>query len=262
MAILCLRQMFCQVGVQSRAARKVTYVFFAVQLELVYYIERIVFYDIEIAVVAVASDGITVFFVPFGVFYAYVLGRYHLTIEHQLFGAIFFVVFLYKSQYLLYESRILRIVVDRYAHKLCRLYQTINPDGKVLTLNIYVACIEKRQHTLCLQYFQILVVCSLSLMYEVDDLFEEVGMRPAVADGILHTAVDIDCQHTLGTGRYSARTKRIAESVVGYLVAEAAATRQRIGIVAHIGEKRVSFGIHLGCEVGIFFVDNIAVCRQ
>ena len=30
-------------------------------------------------------------------------------------------------------------------------------------------------------------------MYEVDDLFEEVGMRPAVADGILHTAVDIDC---------------------------------------------------------------------
>ena len=229
--------MFCQVGVQSRAARKVTNVFFAVQLELVYYIERIVFYYIEVAVVAVASDGITVFFVPFCVFYADVLGRYHLAIEHQLFGAIFFVVFFYKSQYLLYESRILRIVVDRYAHKLCRLYQTINPDGKVLTLNIYVACIEKRQHTLCLQYFQILVVCSLSLMYEVDDLFEEVGMRPAVADGILHTAVDIDCQHTLGTGRYSARTKRIAESVVGYLVAESAATRQRIGIVAHIGEK-------------------------
>lgn len=97
LSVLCLRQVLVKVHVQCRTARKVFYVGRAVQAELVENGERIVFYAIEIAVVAVARYEISVGFVPLCMLHTYVFGRYHLAVEHGFLRAILLVVGLYES---------------------------------------------------------------------------------------------------------------------------------------------------------------------
>ncbi len=53
--------------------------------------------------------------------------------------------------------------------------------------------------------------------------------------------------------------QRVAEAVVGNLVAQTAAGTQRVRIVRDIGEEGVAFGVHLGGEVGHILVDEFAV---
>ena len=83
-----------------------------------------------------------------------------------------------------------------------------------------------------------------------------------VLHGVLYAAVEIDRQHALRARRYAARPERIAETVVLNLVAQAAATRQRVGIVTDVGKERVSLGIHLGREVSPLAIHHVAVPRK
>ena len=99
-------------------------------------------------------------------------------------------------------------------------------------------------------------------MHQVDDLFEVGQVVHAVLHGILDAAVEVDRQHALRTGRYAAGAERVAEPVVLYLVAQAAARRQRVGVVADIGEERVPLGVHLRRDVAPFLVHHVAVPGQ
>ena len=80
-----------------------------------------------------------------------------------------------------------------------------------------------------------------------------------VACRILDAAVEVDGEHALRTCADATGAEGVAEAVVLDLVAEAAARRQRVGVVAEVSKERVSFGIHLGGEVAPFLVDNVAV---
>ena len=113
-----------------------------------------------------------------------------------------------------------------------------------------------------LKLLEILVVCQLHLMTEVDHLREILLVVDLVVDGILDAAVEIDGEHALRTGGYASGTEGVAEPIVLNLITQAAAARQRVGIVAHIGEEGMSLAVHLGCEVAPLLVDDIAVVAE
>ena len=100
-------------------------------------------------------------------------------------------------------------------------------------------------------------------MHEVYHVGHEVEVRLALACGLLYAAVKVNGEHALRTCRHASGTERVAETVVLYLVAQAAARSQRIGVVAHVCKERVSFGVHFGSEVGVLLVYHVAVfCEQ
>ena len=74
-----------------------------------------------------------------------------------------------------------------------------------------------------LQFLQVLVVCQLHLVTEVDDLAQLLQIVLLLIDGSLDAAVQVDGQHALRTGRNTAGTERVAEAVVGDFVAQTAA---------------------------------------
>ena len=79
--------------------------------------------------------------------------------------------------------------------------------------------------------------------------------------GILNTTVEVDGEHALGACADATGAEGVTEAVVLDLVAQAAARRQRVGVVAEVGEEGVSFGVHLGGEVAPFLVDDVAIFR-
>ena len=113
-----------------------------------------------------------------------------------------------------------------------------------------------------LQLLQVLVVGELHLVAEVDDVCEELAIVLTVVHSILDAAVQVHREHALRTRRHTTGTKRVAETVVLNLIAQAAAARQRVGIVAHVGEERVALGIHLCCEISPLLVYAVAVMSQ
>lgn len=84
----------------------------------------------------------------------------------------------------------------------------------------------------------------------------------AVAGRILHAAVEVDRQHAFRARGNATRTERVAEAVVPDFVAQAAAGGERIGVVADVGEKRMTFGVHLRREVAPLLVPHVAVLGQ
>ena len=97
LTILLLRQMLVEVHVQRGAAGKVLDVGSAMELELVKDAQRVVFYYIEVAVVAVARHEIAILTIPFGVLDTDILRRNHLAVEHHLFAAVLLVVLLHHA---------------------------------------------------------------------------------------------------------------------------------------------------------------------
>jgi len=97
LAVLCLGEVLLQVGVQGGTAGEVCDVAFAVQTELVDQVQRVVLHAVEIAVVAVAGNAVTVLAVPLRVLHAYILGGNHLAVEHQFLALVLVVVFLDQS---------------------------------------------------------------------------------------------------------------------------------------------------------------------
>ena len=99
-------------------------------------------------------------------------------------------------------------------------------------------------------------------MHQIDDFIEIFHVVASFARGLLHAAVEVDGEDRFRTGRHTAGSEAVGESVVLDLVAQAAAAGERVGVVTHIGEERVTFGIHLSGEIGVFLVDDIAVFAQ
>lgn len=117
----------------------------AVQPEFVDYIQRRIFDAVKIAVVAVARYDVAVFAIPFRMFHADVFGRDHFAVEHHLLASVFLVIPFDQPEYLLYESRIARVVVDLDAERFGGLYQSVHADGQVLAVHVDVACVEQRR---------------------------------------------------------------------------------------------------------------------
>ena len=74
-----------------------------------------------------------------------------------------------------------------------------------------------------LQFLQVLVIGYLYLVAEIDNLTEILQIVYLVVDGILYAAVQVNGEHGLGTRRNATSTQRIAEAIVGNLVAQTAA---------------------------------------
>ena len=247
---------------QRRAAREVVDVAASMQPEFVDDVQRLVLDDVEIGVVAVARHGVSVLAVPFGVLHADVFGGDHLAVEHQLLGAVFLVVTLDQPQYVLHESDVVVVVVDADSQKFGGFDQSVYADGQVLARKVDVARIEERQHAFGLQFLEVFVVSRLYFVYQIRDLFQIGEIVHAVLHGVLDAAVEVDRQHALRAGRDAARAERVAEPVVLNLVPQTAAARQRVGVVADIGEERVPLGVHLRRDVAPLPVHHVAVFGQ
>ena len=167
------------------------------QAHLVDDVERLVFNDVEVAVVAVAWNGIAVFPIPFCVFHTYILSRDHLAVEEGCLCAVLLVIFLDESESALYELYVCRVVVDLYAEEFCSLHETVDTDSKVLAADVDEACIEERKHALLLESLEVLVVCELYLVNEVNNLCEVCHVVSAVLYRILDAAVKVDGEHAL-----------------------------------------------------------------
>ena len=99
-------------------------------------------------------------------------------------------------------------------------------------------------------------------MNQIDYFFQKERIKHAGFYSVLDTAVQIDGEHTFRTGRNSSGSQRITETVVLYLITQAAATAQRIGLVAHISKEGMPLCIHLGSEVTVFFIQHVTVFCQ
>ena len=237
LGVLSLREVLLEIEVESRTSCEVLDVFAAVQTHLVNDIERLVLHDVEVAVVAVAWHNIAVFPIPLCVLYTYIFGRDHLAVEEGCLCAVLLVVFLDKSECVLYELHILRVVVDLDSKELGSLYQTVDTDCEVLTTDVDESCVKERKHSLCLKGLEVFVICELNLMHKIHNLSKICKVVAAVLYRVLDTAVKVDGKHALRTCGHSAGTEGVAESVVLDLVAQTAAGCERIGIVAHICEE-------------------------
>ncbi len=262
LAVLRLAQVLLQVEVEGRAAGEVLDVAAAVEPELVEDVEPRILHGVEVAVVAVARHRVTVLAVPLGVFHAHVLRGDHLAVEHHLLRAVFSVVAFDQPQDLLHETLVVRIVVDPESERFGSLDQAVHADGQVLAREVDVSRVEERKHAPGVEVAQVLVVGQLHLVHQVHDLFEQLHVGGADASRMLDAAVEVDRKHAFRAGRYAARPQRVAEAVVLYLVAQAAAARQRVGVVAHVGEEGVPLCVHAGREVAPLAVDHVAVARE
>ena len=259
LAVLLLREVLLQVHVEGRSAREVLNVGRTVELELVDDGERVVLDDVEVGVVAVARHEVAVLAVPLGVLHADVLGRNHLAVEHHVLRAVLLVILLDEAQDALHEAEVVVVGRDLQAHELGSLDEAVDADGQILAPDVDVAGVEEREHAVLLQLLQVLVVGQLHLVAEVDDAGEVLQVVLSVVDGILDATVQVDGQHRLRSGGDATGAQRVGEAVVGDLVAQTAARRERVGIVAHVGEERVALAVHLGREVAPLLVEAFAV---
>lgn len=148
LAVLGLGEMFLEVGVKGGTACEVRYVAAAVEPELVDEVQRVVFHYVEIAVIAITWYTVTVFAVPFGMFYTDIFGRYHLAVEKKLLGFIFVVVFFNETEYIFHEVLVLWIVVNRYIQEFGCFNEAVDTDCEVLACDVDISGVEKREHSL------------------------------------------------------------------------------------------------------------------
>ena len=224
------------------------------EFELINHSQRIIFHRIEIRVVAITGNEIAILPIPLGMLNTHILGRYHLTVEHDFLAAVLLVVLLNQSQDCLNELQILGIVINLQSHKLGSLYQTIDTDGEILTAQVDVTCIKQRKHTILLKFLEVFVISQLHLVAEVNNMREVFLIVEIVIDSILYATIQVDSEHALRTGRNSTGSQRIAEPVVLYLVTQTTARAEAVGIVAEICEEAVTLGVHLGCKLSPLLV--------
>ncbi len=102
--------------------------------------------------------------------HTHVFSRNHFAVEESCLGTVLLVVFFNKSECILDELDVFRIVVDLYSEEFGCFYQTIDTDCKILTSDIDEACIKERKHALFLQGLEILIICKLYLVDKVHNL--------------------------------------------------------------------------------------------
>ena len=103
-----------------------------------------------------------------------------------------------------------------------------------------LSCVKERKHSLLLERLEVLVICELYLMYKVHNLSKICKVVAAVLYRVLDTAVKVDGKHALRTCGHSAGTEGVAETIVLDLVAQTTAGCERVGVVAHVCEERMS----------------------
>ena len=129
--------------------------------------------------------------------HTYILSRNHLAVEEGCLCAILLIIFFDESESALHELNICRIVVDLDAEEFCSLHETVYADCEVLAADVDEACIEERKHALLLESLEVLIVCELHLVNEVNNLCEVCHVVSAVLYRILDAAVKVDGEHAL-----------------------------------------------------------------
>ena len=74
-----------------------------------------------------------------------------------------------------------------------------------------------------LEFFEILVVCQLHFMCQVNYFGKIFLVVNFVVHSVLDTSVQVYRQHAFRTGRHSSCSKRVAETVVLDLISQSAA---------------------------------------
>ena len=142
MTVLRLGKMLLEVAVQCTSAGEVVDVATPVEAELLDGVDVLVFYHIEVAVVAIARHIVAIFAVPTCMLHAYVFGRNHFAVEEQVFRAVFLVVVLDEREDAFHKVSILLVVADGDAQTFCSFHNAIHTDGEILALDVDVASVE------------------------------------------------------------------------------------------------------------------------
>ena len=130
--VLLLSKVLLKVHMKSRTSCKVIDVTTSMETDLVDDVQRLILNDIEIRVVALTRHYVTILPVPLRMLYTDVLCRNHLAVEHKVLCAVLLVVSLHKTEDLLNELLVLRVVVDGDSEELGSLNKTIYTDSEVL----------------------------------------------------------------------------------------------------------------------------------
>ena len=78
----------------------------------------------------------------------HILCRNHLTVEHHFFRTILLIILLNESKNALNELLIVFIRRNLQTHELSSLYQSIDTNSQILAIDIDIACVEQRKHTM------------------------------------------------------------------------------------------------------------------
>lgn len=220
--VLRLGEMFIEVGMEGGAAVQIARHAVAMEDEFVEEVARFILDDIEVGIVAIAGDEVAVFLVPRGVFDTEIFRRDALSIKHEFLGARLFVFLIdgLEDHFAIGEVLIVRAGLD--AEKFSTFDKAIDADGEVLFLHGDKARVIDGKHAAIEEVAHDFVV-GHKVFVDLARLFADgFGDVLAIADGVLHKAVDVHGDDGLGAGRDAARAKGVGEGIVLKFVAEAA----------------------------------------
>ena len=129
--------------------------------------------------------------------HTYILSRNHFAVEHYVLSTILTVVLLNQSKDTLYKVQVVIVRSNLQPHELSSLNQSVDTDGKILTADIDITSIKQRQHTVLLQFLQVLIVSQLYLMAEIDNFTKILQVVLIVVYSILYATVQVDSEYTL-----------------------------------------------------------------
>lgn len=221
LAVLRFGKVFVKVGVEGGAAVQIARHAVAMEDEFVKEVARFILDDIEVGVVAIAGNEVAVFLVPRGVFDTEIFRRDALSIKHKFLGARLFVFLIdrLEDHFAIGEVLVVRARLD--TEKFSAFDKAVDADGEVLFLHGDKARIVDGKHAAIEEISHDLVI-GHEVFVNLARLFADgFGDVLAIADGVLHKAVDVHGDDGLGTGRDAARAKGVGEGIVLKFVAEA-----------------------------------------
>ena len=77
------------------------------------------------------------------------------------------------------------------------LHQTVHTNGEVLAGYVDISSVKQRQHAVRLQFLQVLVVCNLNLVAQVNDVGYIIQVLLLFPHSLLYATVEVDGQHAL-----------------------------------------------------------------
>ena len=156
--------MLIEVHMEGRTTSKMLDIRCTMEFELVNDGQRVILYHIEIAVIAVAWYKVTILTIPLSMLHTYVFGRNHLAVEHHVLRAILTIILFYQSEDTLYKVQIFIVRCNLQSHELSSLNESVDTDGQILTGDIDITSIKQWEHTMGLEFLQVLIVSQLYLV--------------------------------------------------------------------------------------------------
>src|SRR5574344_1918036 len=111
-----------------------------------------------------------------------------------------------------------------------------------------------------LQFFQVFIICSLYLMTQIYPIPQVFLIIQFVIHCILYTTVQVNRQYPLRTSTYTTGTQCITESVVLFLIAQAATSTQGIGVITEMCKEWRRLRVQFCCKSAPFVVCGVACC--